>query len=89
LATTNDEIEQALVTLAKDVAQTAKTVDAFADKIDALKTLTAVYAALKKHKTDDPDEDQGDGFDFSKGLSPEEPPDGGTVTPLRTRRRPG
>lgn len=89
MATTNDEIEEALVALAKDVATTAKTVEAFADKIDALKTLTAVYAALKKHKTDDPDDSHGDGFDFSRGVEPEEPPDGGTVTSIRTRRRPG
>jgi hypothetical protein len=62
------------------------------DKIDALKTLTAVYAALKKHKTDDdPDgEGKGNGFDFETGVVPEtEPPNESSVTRLPTRRRPG
>ena len=89
---TNDDIEDALIALAKDVATTAKSVEAFADKIDALKTLTAVYAALKKHKSDDDsDEDQGNGFDFSKGVdAPQELPNGSrTVTNLSARRRPG
>jgi len=77
-----------MVDLAKNVAEVAKTAEAFADKIDALKTLTAVYAVLNKHKTDDPDEGQGEGFDFSKGLTPEEPPNESNVTRLSSRRRP-
>lgn len=89
LATTDNienAIKQALVALAKDVVKKAGEVDILPDKVDALKTLTAVYVALKKHKTDDPDEDQGNGFDFSKGVMPEEPPN---VTTLPARRRPG
>lgn len=91
MATTdNNTIEEAMIKLAKDVAASASETDrSLPDKIDALKTLTAVYAALKKHKTDDPDEDQGNGFDFSKGVEPEEPPNESTVTRLPARRRPG
>lgn len=84
-----DTIEEAMIKLAKDVAKSASETDrSLPDKIDALKTLTAVYAALKKHKTDDPDE-QEDGFDFRKGITPEEPPNDSSVTPIRSRRRPG
>lgn len=86
---TIDNIEKAMIALAEDVAKKAGEVDILPDKIDALKTLTAVYAALKKHKTDDPDEDQGNGFDFQKGVMPEEPSHDAAVTPIRGRRRPG
>jgi hypothetical protein len=85
---TNDDIEKLIVELAQSVAEEAKNAEAFADKIDALKTLTATYQALKKHKTDDPDEDQGTGFDFSKGLTAEEPPNESNVSRLSSRRRP-
>lgn len=88
---TNDDIEKAMVELAQAVAKDAGEADrSLPDKIDALKTLTAVYAALKKHKTDDPDgEDQGNGFDFQTGVVPEEPPNESSVTRLPARRRPG
>jgi hypothetical protein len=88
--TIEDEIEKALVDLAKDVAKKAGEVDILPDKVDALKTLSAVYLAIKKHKSNDPDDAQGDGFDFSKGVvnDPEEPPHDPTVTPIRSRRRP-
>lgn len=86
----DDTIEEAMIKLAKDVAKSASETDrSLPDKIDALKTLTAVYAALKKHKTDDPDEDQGNGFNFQAGVTSEEPSHDPTVTPLRSRRRPG
>lgn len=87
MATTDNNIEQAMIALAQEVVKSASEPDrSLPDKIDALKTLTAVYAALKKHKTDDPDEDHGNGFDFSRGINPEEPPN---VTTLPARRRPG
>lgn len=87
MATTEDEILKAMVDLAKDVAKKASEVDILSDKVEALKTLAAVYTAIKKHKTNDP-EDPGEGFDFQKGVAPEEPSND-TVTPLRGRRRPG
>lgn len=86
MATTDNSIQEVMVTLANDVAKKAGEVDILADKVEALKAVVAVYAILKKHKTDDPDEDQGNGFDFSKGVTPEEPPN---VTTLPARRRPG
>lgn len=86
----DNTIRTALLELAKDVVRKAGEVDILADKIDALKALTTAYVALKKHKTDDPDEDQVDDFNFKKGVgTPEESPDESTVTRLPARRRPG
>jgi len=86
------DIRQSLLDVADSIATRAKRADEppFAEQIDALKALTAAYTALQKHPTDTDDE-TGDGFDFSKGVEPEEePPDErSTVTPIRTRRRPG
>ena len=87
---TNDDLKKDLIALASDVAKEAKNAEAFSDKIDALKTLTAVYATLSKHKGADDDEDH-DGFDFSKGIAPEEPTHDGTVrqaVSTGNRRRP-
>lgn len=89
MATTDDNMKDVLVTLAKDVAKKAGDVDILADKVDALKAVAAVYAVLKKHKIDDPDEDTEEGFDFQRGVAPEEPSNESTVTRLPTRRRPG
>ncbi len=86
------EIATIMLEVAEAIATRAKAADQppFAEQIDALKALTAMYTAMQKHPIEDDDE-TGDGFDFSKGLEPEEePPDGrSTVTPIRTRRRPG
>ncbi len=83
-----DDIKATMVALAKDVARKAGEDEiTLADKIDSLKTLATVYAILKKHKTDDPGDDQGDSFDFQKGVHPEEP--SSNVSQIPTRRRPG
>ena len=82
-----DAIKLAMIDLAADVAKAAGKVDTLADKIDALKTLAQVYGILKKHnKNEDPDEDQGDDFNFSKGVDPKE---SSNVSQIPTRRRPG
>jgi len=87
----SSDIKTIMLDVAKTVAEKAK-VDTvpFAERIDALKALTAMYAALQKHPTSETDDKTGEGFDFSKGVEPdeEEPPDD-TVTPIRARRRPG
>lgn len=38
------------------------------EKIDALRAITAVYTTLAKNKPEEPTKDEGDGFDFSKGI---------------------
>ncbi len=81
-----DEIKLAMIDLAADVATAAGKVDTLADKIDALKTLAQVYGILKKHKDGDEGDTQGDGFDFSKGVDPQE---SSNVSQIPTRRRPG
>lgn len=87
-ATTEDEIKTAMIALAKDVAKKAsEDTMVLTDKIDALKTLATVYGILKKHKNDDPDDAQGDEFNFQRGVAPEEP--AGNVSKIPTRRRPG
>jgi len=87
----NDDIRTAMIELATAVSLDAKgssdVTRSLADKIDALKVVTAVYVALRKHPGDPADEDDETGFDFSKGVAPEEPTNG--VTQIRTRRRPG
>lgn len=86
------EIATIMLEVAEAIANRAKAADQppFAEQIDALKALTAMYTAMQKHPAED-DDKTGDGFDFSKGVEPEEePPDEpSTVTPIRTRRRPG
>jgi len=85
------DIKTNMIELAQAIATRAKAADAppFAEQIDALKALTAAYTAVQKHPTDEDDE-TGDGFDFSKGVAPEEePPNESSVTSLRARRRPG
>ena len=85
------DIKTTMLEVAKAIADRAKAADQppFAEQIDALKALTAAYTALHKHPSDEDDE-TGDGFDFSKGVQPEEePPNDSSVTSLRTRRRPG
>lgn len=86
------DIKTTMLKVAKAIADRAQAADAppFAEQIDALKALTAMYTAMQKHPADTDDE-TGDGFDFAKGVEPEEghPPNESSVTPLRTRRRPG
>jgi hypothetical protein len=86
------DIATIMLEVAEAIANRAKAADQppFAEQIDALKALTAMYTAMQKHPAGTDDE-TGDGFDFSKGVEPEEePPDeSSTVTPIRTRRRPG
>lgn len=86
------DILDSLHELATTIATRANRADEppFAEQIDALKALTAAYTAIQKHPTGD-DNETGDGFDFSKGVEPEEghPPNESTVTSIRTRRRPG
>jgi hypothetical protein len=87
-----DEIETTLVELAKDVASTARlAATGLPEKVEALKTLSAVYLALKKHKNGEKADDEDQGFNFQQGVTPppEEPADEPTVTPIRSRRRPG
>jgi hypothetical protein len=90
----SDDVKSVMIEVAQAIANRAKAADQppFAEQIDALKALTAMYTALRKHP-DDSNDDAGDGFDFSKGVqadADEDPPDERTtVTPIRTRRRPG
>lgn len=57
--------EADLDALAAEVAKEAQAVGTpFADRLDALKVLTAFYSARKKHAKDE-DEDEG-GFSFDK-----------------------
>lgn len=85
------DIKTIMLEVAKQIAERAKAADQppFAEQIDALKALTAMYTAMQKHPADE-DNETGDGFDFSKGVEPEkEPPDDATAaTPVRARRRP-
>lgn len=84
------DIKKIMVEVAEAIATRAKAADQppFAEQIDALKALTAMYTAMQKHPDDD--DEPGEGFDFSRGLEPEDPPhEPTTVTSLRTRRRPG
>ncbi len=87
----NDDIRTAMIELATAVSQDAKgssdVTRSLADKIDALKVVTAVYVALRKHPGDKDDDEDDTDFSFEKGVAPEEPTNG--VTTLRTRRRPG
>lgn len=83
------DIKATMLEVARAVALTAKGATvAFSDQIDALKALTAAYTALQKHPDDGDDSKTGDGFDFSKGIPPDEEPPDDRVTPIRTRRRP-
>lgn len=87
----SSDVKKIMVEVAEAIATRAKAAEQppFAEQIDALKALTAMYAALQKHPSE-PSDETGDGFDFSKGLEPEkEPPDESSVTPIRARRRPG
>lgn len=83
------DITAVMLEVAQSVAKKAKEDDApFAERIDALKALTAMYTAMQKHPADPGDDDEDDGFDFSKGVNAREETDGSTVTTLRARRRP-
>lgn len=89
------DVKKSMLEVAEAIATRAKASDQppFAEQIDALKALTAMYTALRKHP-DDTEDETGDGFDFSKGVradADEDPPDDSSsrVTPIRTRRRPG
>lgn len=87
------DIQKIMLEVAEAVANRAKAADQppFAEQIDALKALTAMYTAMQKHPTEPP-ENEPEGFDFQRGVNaPEEDSsDGGTsVTPIRARRRPG
>lgn len=86
------DVKKIMIEVAEAIAMRAKAADQppFAEQIDALKALTAMYAALQKHPSE-PSDETGDGFDFSKPLDSgeKEPPDESSVTPIRARRRPG
>ncbi len=83
-----------LKTICLDVAQTiadrAKEKDIpFAEATDALKALTALYVATRKHPDDDEEGDAG--FDFSKGVqspAPQDQPNGAAARVHPSRRRP-
>lgn len=87
------DIQKIMLEVAEAVANRAKADDQppFAEQIDALKALTAMYTAMQKHPSETRDPEP-DGFDFQRGVdAPEEDSsDGGAaVTPIRARRRPG
>lgn len=87
------DIKDIAVEVAKEIGREAKmAATAFADKVDALKTLTALYTALQKHPMDETEDKARDGFNFQQGTEPpveESSHVSGAVTPIRTRRRPG
>lgn len=86
------KIKDIAVEVAEAVGKEAKlAATPYAEKIDALKTLTALYTALQKHPMGDEEDTARDGFDFTKGVNaPEEPShDSGAVTSIRARQRPG
>ena len=62
-----NDLKTTLVTLAESVMEACKGDSvALADRIDALKTLTAVYVALQKHPgEEEPDDTE---FNFDKGI---------------------
>lgn len=88
------DVKKSMLEVAEAIANRAKAADQppFAEQIDALKALTAMYTALRKHP-DDTEDETGDGFDFSRSPlhGEEDPPDDSSsrVTSIRTRRRPG
>lgn len=87
----SDDIADIMLEVAKAIADRAKATDQppFAEQIDALKALTAMYTAMQKHPIGDKGEED-DGFSFDKGIDPQEDQnDSATVAPLRARRRPG
>ena len=54
------DIKTIMLEVAKAIADRAKAADQppFAEQIDALKALTAIYTALQKHPAEEPDEDR-------------------------------
>lgn len=76
-----DDFEKFVIEIAKEAKAQAT---CFADRIEALKALNVSYGLMMKHARDE--EDDGDGFDFSKGVQEthEEPVNGAKV---RTRPR--
>lgn len=84
------DIKQICLDAAQQIADELGTAEAFADKTDALKALTALYTALRKHPSDD-DEDDTETFDFSKGVqasASQDKPNGAGQPGLQSRRRP-
>lgn len=61
------DLKQICLNAAKEIADGMKpdTVP-FAEKTDALKALTSLYTAFRKHPSEDDDENEG--FDFAKGV---------------------
>lgn len=104
MATNNNSVSDtqtlgaSLEQFAKDIMREAMAKDeegqrvALSDKIEALKTVTTTYATLRKHP-DEPGEEnnQGDGFDFTRGINTpaEEPSNDSNIATIRSRRRPG
>ena len=65
-----EKIEEILDKLAADIQESVKGKDVeIADKVGAMRALTAYYLARKKHATPDQDEDAGDSFaDFTNQM---------------------
>ena len=82
------DLRQICLTAAKEIADGMKLADQFADKTDALKALTALYTAFRKHPSED--EEAGDEFDFAKGIQPasQDQPNGAGAPRVQHRRRP-
>ena len=71
------DVKKSMLEVAEAIANRAKADDQppFAEQIDALKALTAMYTALQKHPDGGEDDKTGDGFDFSQSpLGGEEDP---------------
>lgn len=80
-------IEKDINALAEHVAKFATTsgegAPPFQEKIDALKTLTALYAIQSKYRKTDPDEDENTFADFAKQMK-----DDDDEASIRSRKRP-
>lgn len=82
------DLKQICLDAAKDIADSMSAAENLAEKTDALKALTALYTAFRKHPTED-DEDEKDGFDFSRGVQAPASQDhsNGSAPRLHTGRR--
>lgn len=77
-------LKQTLENLAEAIATKAKNGNTpFAEAIDALKALTALYGLFSKKKVDDPDDEPGE-FTMADAQSMIEEPNG--ASKLRSRR---
>lgn len=82
------DLKTIVLEVAQAVADKAKEDSVpFAEKTDALKALTQLYAITRKHPDED-DESDG-GFDFSKGVQPaSQDHTNGAAARVQPRRRP-